>query len=253
MKDLMLLEITNAIRSRRLISIIISLLIICIVSFSAYILLEGNDLIQSIDFLFALNSQILFPVIFSSFIIASFISDFTHGKAYLINLSTIKKDKIFISKILVNVVLILISIVVIVNLYLTFSFIFHNQSYAFIGFLKFNIFEVFLRTNIILACTFFYILGFCLLGLIVSLIIPKFSVAILFIILISISHTIFPLPVYLSKYLFLSSYNTYSAIQFIDFPLFRILEATLINIISTIILLGVSTFVYVKKFSIRNV
>lgn len=253
MKNLILLEKKNALRSNRLLIMIISLFVISMASFLAYLLLEGDNLINSIDFLFAINSQILFPVIFSSFMIASFISDFKHGNPYLIKLSSIKKDRIFISKILVNVIIMFISIIIIVNLYLTFSFIFHSQNYAFIGFLKFNIFEVFLRTNIILVCTFFYILGFCLLGLIVTLIIPKFPVAILFIIVICITHSIIPLPVYFSKYTFMSNYNIYSAIQFEAFPMFKIMEATLINLINVIILIGISLMVYVKKFTIRNV
>lgn len=184
--------------------------------------------------------------------ITSFLSDFKNGNKYLIQFSPIKKERIFMSKIIVNMGIIFLVYMLLVNIYLVFTFIYHNQDYAFIGFLKFSVFEVFMRTNMILLCTYFYIISFALISIIFTLILPKFSTSILLVVFVSIIHTIYPLPDYLSKYLFLSSYNIYSAIQLVEFPIGRVMEATVINIINTLLLMMLSLKIYTKKFSIRD-
>lgn len=248
MKDLFLLEKTNIMRSNRLVFLILSLLIISICSYIIYYLVEGVNVIGSINFLFDLSSQILFPIIFSCFIMLSYLSDFKNGNWYQIKLSSIRKENIFISKFTVNILFILLCLIFIVNLYVLANFIFYNKNYVFIEFLKFNILDVFIRVNLVTLCMYIYILCYCLVGIIFILILPKISVGIILISIFTVCQTIIPLPDNITKFLFTSSFNVHSAIQIIELPVTKIARAFFINIINAIILIFFSLILYSKRF-----
>lgn len=252
MKDLILIEKTNILNSKRLVIMSISLVLISFTCFLVYYVVEGFNIMGSLNLLLILNSQIIFPIIFSSFIMLSYLSDFKNGNSYLIKLSPVSKVNIFISKFFINIFFILLCLFSIVNLYVISNFLFTNKSYVFIEFLKFNFLEVLIRVNIVLVCMFSYIVCFCLLGILFILILPKFPLGIILITVITIIQTSLPLPNHISKYLFVSNYNVHSALHLVEFPINRIMEAFFINVINGVLLLLFSIVIYQRRFQLKE-
>lgn len=123
---------------------------------------------------------------------------------------------------------------------------------VFIGFLKFDLLNVFLRVNAVTVTTYFYLLCFSLMGIILTLLLGNVFLPIIIILCIAIIHTVLPLPVYIYKYLFFSTHNVYPAIQMVEYPVILIAKVALINISNAILLFIISIKLYTKNFTMWN-